>query len=151
MKEYKRKHGDCNVPVPTMKSYVPGGKYMQLGIWIMKIRDRCKKYLSSEKTPSYASRMYMDEEKMQRLNKIGFEVHPSVFSRRFQELKHFKKIHGHINVPKTGSFGSLGRWCCLVKRACRNFEASMPLPRRSHPCIMNSDRFEMLRAIGFEL
>jgi hypothetical protein len=145
LKEFKRKYGHCNVPHTSTSTF--GREYMHLGKWVIRIRDNIKKHLSSAET----SGMYMDEEQMQRLAKIGFEVYTSVFSTRLQELKHFKKIHGHINVPRTGIFKSYDYWCSSVKRACRDFEAGRPLSKeRAKASKMTSNRLEMLREIGFD-
>ena len=81
--DYKRFHGDCNVP----------HKYKtdpQLGSWVSTQR-RTKETMSEERT--------------KRLNSIGFtwkvrEAYVSVpWEVRFQELVDYKRVYGNCNVP----------------------------------------------------
>ena len=68
-----------------------------------------------------------------------------VWGMRFNELKQFKRDHGHLSVPKTGSkYITLTRWIRTQKRAyvCRN---------EGKPCTnkMTDERVKKLEDIGF--
>ena len=76
---YKETHdGDCNVPTRWPEN-------PQLGSWVTK--QRAKGNLS--------------EERVQRLNALGFvwNALDAAWEEMFEELKAYKKIKGHCNVP----------------------------------------------------
>eukprot|EP00554_Chaetoceros_debilis_P016762 CAMPEP_0194125596 /NCGR_PEP_ID=MMETSP0150-20130528/59544_1 /TAXON_ID=122233 /ORGANISM="Chaetoceros debilis, Strain MM31A-1" /LENGTH=1154 /DNA_ID=CAMNT_0038819409 /DNA_START=216 /DNA_END=3682 /DNA_ORIENTATION=+ len=146
LKEYKKKHGHCNVP----------RSQSDLGLWVSKTRQACNKFISLGKKSSPG--FYMDEEHMQRFKEIGSGLsmeaaerdmrQTSLFANRLKELKNFRTIYGHIHVPTTGRYKSLGRWCSSVKRSCRDADAGHG--HRTSSIRIDSNRFEMLKAIGFD-
>ena len=88
--EYKRVHGNCNVPQDYNEN-------LQLGKWVM--TQRTKKET-------------MSEERRNKLNSIGFTWKvratpiPVDWEVRFQELVEYKRVHGHCNVPYVQSKSS---------------------------------------------
>ncbi|EJK45323.1 hypothetical protein THAOC_36066 [Thalassiosira oceanica] len=87
LKEYREKHGDCNVP----QSQGP------LGDWVNRQRQRYK-------------RGKLSRERLDLLESIGFVWEPldEAWMARFDELVDFKNEHGDCNVPD--SQGPLGAW-----------------------------------------
>ena len=122
LKDFKEEHGHCNV---SYKQGGPGG----LGKWVQHQR-RCQKYNLTS----------MDSSHIQKLNDIGFQwsVRDVKWDAQFQELKEFKKQHGHCNVPATHR---LGKW---VQEQRRNRKGRKG--RRSlDPC-----RIRQLEEEGFQ-
>ena len=78
LKKYKAENGHCDVP----------RSHLELGNWVNTQRTAYKKYLS--------------EERINRLNEIGFswEVHNDGWEAKFKELKKYKEENGHCNVPQ---------------------------------------------------
>ena len=110
LKDYKKIHGDCNVPTKRYKLNP------SLGQWVQR------------------QRMYKEtmlEERKAKLNNIGFQwiigtgqyflfrnkeqsvnaVNNASWNQRFQELKDYKKQHGDCNVTKRNKLNpALGQW-----------------------------------------
>ena len=78
LEKYKAENGHCDVP----------RSHLELGNWVNTQRTAYKKYLS--------------EERINRLNEIGFswEVHNDGWEAKFKELKKYKEENGHCNVPQ---------------------------------------------------
>ena len=99
--EYKREHGNCDVPV----RYEPNHS---LGTFVNRQRTEYRKLQSGK--PSSLTQQRVDE-----LNRLGFawtvrESHSSWMD-RFTELKEFRKANGHCNVPKVYTKNpNLGSW-----------------------------------------
>jgi len=101
LKEYKKKHGHCNVP----------RSQSDLGLWVSKTRQACNKFISLGKKSSPG--FYMDEEHMQRFKEIGSGLsmeaaerdmrQTSLFANKLRELNNFRTNYGHIHVPTTGT------------------------------------------------
>ena len=93
--EYKKLHGDTNVPQRS-------GPYAELGTWVRNQRA-AKRY----NRPIIAGRG-------KRLDEIGFIwqlVERDAWERMLERLLEFKKVHGHCNVPqKQGTNKRLGKW-----------------------------------------
>ena len=94
LKTYKKAHGHCNVP----QRYSGG-----LGYWVHRQR---RNYNKTER---------LDNDQISRLESIGFVWNVTLLEyqqrwmARFEELKKYKKAHGHCNVPQRYS-GGLGGW-----------------------------------------
>ena len=87
LKEYRDKHGDCNVPQSKGS----------LGVWVDTQRQSYKKGKLSD-------------ERIARLDVIGFAWDPleQEWLGRFEELTNYKAENGDCNVPQ--SQGPLGAW-----------------------------------------
>eukprot|EP00804_Cyclotella_cryptica_P019454 CCRYP_006630-RC/>CCRYP_006630-RC protein AED:0.24 eAED:0.24 QI:0/0.33/0.25/1/0.33/0.25/4/610/455 len=79
---YKREHGDCNVPA----KYKPNRK---LGVWVYRHRTEFK----NGKLP---------QEHIKKLNDIGFSwnAHDSAWMLRYSQLMIYKREFGHCIVPQ---------------------------------------------------
>ena len=97
LKDYKKIHGDCNVP----RSYKSNPS---LGEWINHQR-KARYDMSPER------RIQLDSVGLTwKLSKGGAPNH-ALWHQRFQELKEFKNIHCDCNVPKVCKLNpALGRW-----------------------------------------
>ena len=118
--EYKKEHGDCNVPQRSTE-------YKQLGIWVTNQRFEYNKG-------------GMPEHRINQLNNIGFDWDPlaTQWNQMFQELMEYKKEHGDCNVPhRSIEYKQLGIW---VKNRRKQYNKGG----------MSKDRIEQLNAIGFD-
>ena len=121
LKAYNTLNGNCNVP--SGYTGIPG-----LGDWVRNQRRLYKKDV-------------LTAEFVNQLNDIGFtwrlEKTAVGWQHRYEELKAFKEINGHCNVPKGRTENlQLGDWVCHQRRAWRKGELS-------------EDRKKMLDEIGF--
>ena len=119
--EYKRFHGDCNVP-HTHKYKA----YSQLGRWVMKQR---------------VNKETMREELRKRLDSIGFvwklRATPIsvLWEVRFQQLLDYKRVHGNCNAPREYNANpQLGTWVNS---------------QRTKEETMSEERREKLNSVGF--
>ena len=92
-----------------------------LGIWVNKMRMERKKWdTGSERTS-------LTERKIELLESIDFiwaQNHKGEigWERRFQEIKKFKRKHGHCNVPtKSAENRALGRWVSTQRTMYKNY------------------------------
>jgi len=87
LKTYKAKNGNCFVP----SKYTPN---MQLSRWVKEQRQSYQMLQSG-------GAVCLNEERLKALESIGFAwmAHDIVWMDRFNELKDFKKRHGHCLVP----------------------------------------------------
>jgi len=115
LQTYKVEYGDANVPNDWQSG---------LGAWVGTQRQG-KKLLT------------LTEEKIQRLNEIGFDWDPteSQWQQRFDELSAYGKIYGNLDVPVNWSTG-LGSWVNVQ----RTFYKNGKLP---------SERIKQLSEAGF--
>ena len=92
LKAFKKEHGHCTVP----GAYQPNPA---LGRWVLATRRRMKQG-------------ELDKEKIRYLNALGFSWAPrDSWDRRINDLKAFKKEHGHCNVPlRYPPNPALGSW-----------------------------------------
>ena len=124
--EYKKKYGDCFVPVNWKKN-------RQLGIWVSTQRTLEKK-------------KKMDPEKKKRLDEIGFiwknktkyfqdKRYDEIWEKNYQKLIAYKKKYGKLQVSVQID-RPLQRWTCA---------------QRKHYQIgkLSKDRIEKLNKIGF--
>ena len=107
--EYKDKHGDCRVPARYLED-------KKLGNWVAAHRG-------------YYRRNQLEEDRIEKLNEIGFIwrirenssrasiVADRKWETRFQELLDFHKDHGHFRIPRIYEPNpALGRWVSLQRR-----------------------------------
>ncbi len=99
VREFRRKHGHCFIS----KSTTPNTTLMN---WVMGCRTRRRKDALSK---------WLFEE----LDKLGFvwDVIAYMHRVRIEELKEYKRKHGHVNVPvKSGVDNQLGQWVSTCRR-----------------------------------
>ena len=97
LKQYKDKHGNCNVPMKWPKK--PG-----LGQWVI-LQRKIKGRLSKER--------------VDRLTEIGFDWNPleSAWEENFLALEQYKAKHGDCNVPgKFPENPSLASWIVMQRQ-----------------------------------
>lgn len=118
LRKYKLTHGTCNIP----KSY------NGLGEWVCTQRYKKTKEKRGERTT-------LTKAQEAKLDSIGFvwDVPDWMWNEKFKELKEFRQIHGHTNVPLRE--GELGEWV-KNQRGC-DWQAW-------------PDREERLNSIGFD-
>jgi hypothetical protein len=85
----------------------------------------------------------MNQEKIQRLQSIGFTFSFVKWQNRLSQLQAYKQEHGDFFVPNDHPV--LGKWFVLLKRHCKDFSKT-GTPTRE----MNAERMEQLKAIGFD-
>ena len=119
LKEYKEKHGDCNVPAIWREN-------KQLGKWV---RVQRSNYQNSK----------LSEGRIERLEKIYFvwNVLESQWEEKFNALKEYKENHGHCNVSQYWRENKqLGSW---VNEQRNNYRKGK----------LSKDRIKRLEEIGF--
>ena len=111
LKEYKKKHGDCNVSSTWSEN-------KQLGSWVGTQRQ------------SYRNKK-LTKDRIKRLEEIGFEwrvrqqYQSSSWEEMFDALRGYKKVHGDCNVPSTWPENKpLGWWVINQRRNFRNGKLS---------------------------
>ena len=96
LKDYKSRFGNCNPPPRP-----PGSR--RLCLWVRWHRKNKKS---------------LPVDRIERLNALGFEWHPypSIWERRYQELKEFHKEYGHCRVPwRWKPNPELSRWIRMLR------------------------------------
>jgi superfamily II DNA or RNA helicase len=119
LKQYKDKHGDCNVP----NKYPDNTK---LANWVRSKRERYRNDT-------------LDKDQISQLEDIGFKWNTldSTWGLMIEELKEYKCIHGDCNVPYNWKNNiSLARW---LRNQRRNY--------RNH--MLKIDQINQLEDIGF--
>jgi len=135
LEKYKDIHKHCNVP---------GGwkENPTLGNWVGQQRKQYR--LLKEGTSSA-----MTEERIRKLEGIGFEwflrpERPVLWEHRFEELKHYKEIHKHCNVPEEWKENpQLGKWVGTQRGQYR-------LLMEGKSSSMTDERIRKLEGIGFQ-
>jgi hypothetical protein len=131
LKAFQKEHGHCRVPISTGKD----GDTNQLYHWVRNQQN-------------YDNDRLMSEERIHKLNDIGFEwflrqVKP--WDRTFEKLKAFKKEHGHCRVTRGQGLdranNQLAEW---VKRQ----RAQYKLLLRGKQSHMKEERIQKLNEIG---
>ena len=112
LKEYRMKHGHCNVSV-----HDPDNK--QLGMWLSTQRQAYKGKGSGKMTDT---RIQVLESL--RVEWIVFSPFAPRWDEYFKDLKAFKAKHGHINVPRRQpAYRELGEWLESQRRGYQRFNA----------------------------
>jgi hypothetical protein len=119
LEEYKKKHGDCNVPQHWAEN-------KQLARWVLTQRN-----------------CYRDEkishDRIKRLEDIGFIWNPfeSQWEEMFNALKEYKGNHGHCNIPQQWAENKrLAGWVGKQRQDYRKEK-------------LNKDQINLLKEIGF--
>ena len=133
IKAYRSKYGDCNVPRGWSDN-------PQLGTWVNSQRYQYRLYKEGKQST-------MTEEKIKKLNGIGFEWVLMVLTEwndRYDELKAYRSKYGDCNVPQGWSDNpQLGRWVQTQRKHYRLF-------KEGGKSYMNKERIKKLNDIGFE-
>ena len=140
LQEFKAKLGHVDVP-RVYKDNV------SLGRWCHVIRQSYQKVKEQKKAPYKIS-----QEEITRLEEMGFQwrktkfvkrnVKQKTFAERMQELKDFKKEHGHLRVTY-GMNKNLAIFCGHMRTARRH-------PDRVNRIKMTEERIQALDSVGFE-
>ena len=127
LKDYKEENGDCNVPQGA-----------GLGNWVSEQRRTYRAWANKESSP-------MTDERIQKLESIGFQWNPQQsqqseqWAKRFQELKDYKEENGDCNVPPGAG---LGNWVSEQRRTYQDRRNGKQSP-------MTEERIQKLLSIGF--
>ena len=123
LKRYKKQYGHCNVPQRDKKHHL-------LAVWVANQRDAFRNN-------------YMKAERREKLDSLGFEWsllyrYDVIWEKRFEELKEYKKIHGHCNIPVSWQPNKkLASWVCHQRKNSR-------IQR-----FITREKIEKLNSIGF--
>ena len=111
LESFKQVHGHCNVPA----MYPPNPA---LGNWVHNVRN-AKKHGTIE------------EERVRRLDALAFcWMKQPPITHRINDLKAFKKEHGHCNVPhKYQPNPTLGYWVATIRRRKKQGKLNRELVR----------------------
>ncbi|GFH47146.1 hypothetical protein CTEN210_03621 [Chaetoceros tenuissimus] len=107
LKAYKAKHGDCYVSRKDKD-------HMKLKRWVSKLRAIRAGTVQPVSTPS----LQLTEERIKELDSIGFKwTGWKSFDDYIEDLRQFKSMHGHCDVPYVYSENkSLGFWVGKIRR-----------------------------------
>lgn len=90
LKEYKEKHGDCDLPEA----------HLELGGWI---KEQRRLLVGAKRSD------YFFQHRFQQLEQLGFDWNTPPWDVRYQELTTFKDVNNHCDVPSNFP-GGLGIW-----------------------------------------
>ncbi len=138
LKEYKEKHGNCNV-----KQRPP----TNLGRFVKKMREY-KKQIDAGKYKGSV----LTSERIKEMDDMGFIWSLQPFSRtqsfqeRLEKLQAFKDKFGHCNVPRVYDEDmSLGRWCHIMRQSYRQIK------EKTNPSYkLSESEIESLEKLGFK-
>ncbi len=141
LKQFKEKYGHCNVP----QGYAADPS---LGHWCSHMRSSYKNFRNGK-----GRKLGMSEERIQQLEQLGFQwvgKHGGYWAKSFEErmadLREFKKVNGHCNVPDGfNPDPSLGQWCRNMRRGYKALKTGRG-PRYG----MNDERIRELDQVNFE-
>ena len=131
LKEFKRAFGHCQVPHSFQQNPT-------LARWAKRQRYQYK-LLQEGKAST------MTEERVAALEDLGFvwDSHSSLWFERLGELKHFRQVNGHCNVPS--SYPANPKLAIWVKCQRRQYK----LLKTGQPSNMTLERANMLDQLGF--
>eukprot|EP00980_Cylindrotheca_fusiformis_P019770 scaffold6927_cov93-Cylindrotheca_fusiformis.AAC.8 len=124
---FKEEHGHCRVP----QHYTPN---IYLSQWVKRQR-----YYRKHKSG------LMSEQRIQKLDKLGFvwDAQEHFWKTRFKELKTYKLMHGHCNVPcKYPPNQKMATWVKCQRRQYKLRTLGMPSSLSEH-------RISLLEELGF--
>ena len=132
LKEFKRVHGHCNVP-----TLYPSNK--QLGSWVGTQRSQYFKFKDGKAAK-------ITQERIDALNELGLQwaLHEDKWNLRLEELKEFKRVHGHCNVPTLyPSNKQLGSWVGTQRSQYFKFKDGKAAK-------ITQERIDALNELGFQ-
>lgn len=141
LQAYKEKHGDCKVPQAWADN-------PSLGKWVSRQRVAKKRLDAGEASPG------ITVEQVVQLDGLGFvwqvgKPHNLVgFGQRLEQLKLYKALHGHCNVPKcsdaTDPWHALGIWVNLQRSMKRKYDKGHTTPG------ITQQRIDALTGLGLD-
>jgi hypothetical protein len=138
--EFQRVHGHCNAAQST-----------DLGKWV-KMQRETKAETDLKKAGTRPKRKKqrpcLSDERIAKLETIGFQWRvakpPVGWESRFEQLKEYRIVHGHCNVPQSYEHDKpFGRW--VMKQRCERSQKLRGLKSQ-----MTLERESKLNTIGFE-
>jgi hypothetical protein len=138
--EFQRVHGHCNAAQST-----------DLGKWV-KMQRETKAETDLKKAGTRPKRKKqrpcLSDERIAKLETIGFQWRvakpPVGWESRFEQLKEYRSVHGHCNVPQSYEPDKpFGRW--VMKQRCERSQKLRGLKSQ-----MTAERESKLNEIGFE-
>eukprot|EP00980_Cylindrotheca_fusiformis_P015736 scaffold4547_cov103-Cylindrotheca_fusiformis.AAC.8 len=129
--QYQRKYGHCCVPARGTKAE------LELSRWVK--RQRCQ---YKRRKAGFSSAMA--NERIRRLEAIGFvwDAHGRSWDQHLEELKEFKRYHGHSRVPQYQDYPELATW---IKSQRRQYKLFI----NGQKSQMTSERIAALEAVDF--
>lgn len=130
--EFKRVRGNCQVPHGFKEN-------PSLSRWVKRQRYQFK-LLKEGKAST------MTDERIERLEAVGFvwDSHNTTWERRIEELREYKKVHGHVSVPT--SYKENMKLATWVKQQRRQYK----LFCQGRPSNITLERIDQLQSMGFE-
>jgi hypothetical protein len=128
---FRREHGHCLVPNSFPENQA-------LAQWVKRQRYQYKLKVENKRST-------MSDERVNALDRVGFVwfSHAAVWDEHIHELKEFKRLNGHCNVPsRYAENRQLAVW---VKRQRRQYK----FYQDDKPSSMTTERILRLEAIGF--
>mmetsp|Transcript_27802 Transcript_27802/g.43734 ORF Transcript_27802/g.43734 Transcript_27802/m.43734 type:complete len:752 (-) Transcript_27802:44-2299(-) len=137
LRAYKDEHGDTDVPLKYPKNSA-------LGAFVNRQRTEHRKLQQGIHSS-------LTEERINSLNELGFKwqmrVSRTPWEQRLKELREFKEVHGHCNVPSTWPENQpLAYWVFKQRGQYRMFHSGNSNGR----CNMTADRIGQLDVLEFE-
>lgn len=143
---YKGKYGHCLVPKRCKED-------PKLGTWVdtqrVQYKKMKKKLEGTEAAASNQAVYRFTEERIRRLEDLGFvwSIRDD-WQKHYDELKKFKKDHGHCNVPARYSNNRrLGIWVSAQRQQYKILMAGDESTQRSTP--LTDKRIDQLNELGF--
>lgn len=130
--EFKEKYGHCDVPYTWQEN-------QPLAQWVKRQRYQYR-------LKKMAKHSTMTDKRFKQLKDVGFcwDYHGAVWEKRLSELREFKAIHGHCNVP--GNYHENRQLAIWVKRQRRQHKLFCSGDKTSN---MNVARMTKLESLGF--
>ena len=130
--EFQREHKHCFVPLKNFKN-------PSLSHWVKRQRYQYRMKKNGKRST-------LDAEREAALDKLGFvwDSHSATWEERWNELREFRDLHGHANVPKT--YKAKPQLAIWVKGQRRQFKLFIQNDKRS---AMTMERIEKLLHLGF--
>lgn len=146
---YKAEFGHCNVPARYEKN-------RRLGIWVSAQRQQYKIMRQMPDSAKARRSAPLTEERISLLKAIGFtwtirsrDTFGESWNQRFEELKVFKRLHGHCLVPsRYPESPELGVWVGTQRTQYRLYMKGKE-STSSAISSMNEDRIRALEDLGF--
>lgn len=141
LRAYNDEHGDTDVPLKHPKNSA-------LGAFVNRQRTEYRKMQQGAQSS-------LTEERIKSMDELGFKwqmrVSRTPWEQRLKELREFKTVHGHCNVPSTWPANQpLAYWVFKQRGQYRMFKQGIESGKRNSRCNMTVDRIAQLDMIGFE-
>ena len=93
----------------------------------------------------------LTEDRIRRLNELGFVWSlRDDWTKHYDELKGFKKEHGHCNVPaRYAKNRRLGIWVSAQRQQYKQMQSAPPVETGSRTTPLTKERIDLLNKLGF--